>query len=331
MKLKSMVLSGLAAAVIFTLPMSVGATERISGSDRYSTAVEISKDGWESSNVVVLARGDEFPDALAGGPLAYHLDAPVLLTRQEVIPSSTLYEIARLDATEVVILGGEGAISNTVTEELEALGLSVERIGGETRYETAALIAEQLPVSETVVLANGLDFPDALAVAPEAAKNGYPILLTRSDRLSAAAEEALESSTKQYIIGGTAAVNNAIEEALTDARRLGGVDRYETNKAIVDEFTTEQEAAYVATGTNFADALTGSVLAAKNDASILLTRSDRVPAVISELAEQFTSFNILGGTVAISEDVLAIFEGFTSEEEATEDENAEESTEEEKY
>src|SRR5699024_6856343 len=81
--------------------------DRINGDSRYDTAVEISQAGWESADTVVLTRGDEYADALTGVPLAKQLDAPILLTRTHRLVESTLAEIERLGAKEVVILGGK--------------------------------------------------------------------------------------------------------------------------------------------------------------------------------------------------------------------------------
>lgn len=93
---------------------------------------------------------------------------------------NTLQEIKRLGAKNVVILGGEGAVSKSVADELKKSGLDVSRISGSSRYETAALIASKVaPIGTSkVVVANGMDFPVALSVASHAAKEGLPILLT---------------------------------------------------------------------------------------------------------------------------------------------------------
>src|SRR5699024_5330260 len=91
-----------------------GKTDRISGGLRFDTAVETSQSGWNTADTVVLARGDEYADALAGVPLAYKLDAPILLTPKDALWEATADEIARLGAGKVVILGGKGAVSPAV-------------------------------------------------------------------------------------------------------------------------------------------------------------------------------------------------------------------------
>ncbi|MBO1913833.1 cell wall-binding repeat-containing protein, partial [Microvirga sp. 3-52] len=119
-----------------------------------------------------------YADALAGVPFAHQLNAPILLTLPNDLYKETLAEMARLGAKKVVILGGESAISAKVAGQLKAAGLTVERISGSDRFETAAKIASEMESSDKVVIANGMDFPDALSVAAHAAKSGMPILLT---------------------------------------------------------------------------------------------------------------------------------------------------------
>ncbi|HHX87542.1 MAG TPA: cell wall-binding repeat-containing protein, partial [Firmicutes bacterium] len=168
--------------VLMTLPpgevTAASAVSRIGGADRYQTAVNISKQGWSYSDLVVLARGDDYADALAGVPLASWYNAPILLTRGNVLPDSTLNEIERLGAGKVIILGGSKAVSAEVENKLKGKSLEVERIGGENRFATAAGIAKKLGMLDVVFLAYGYNFPDALAAASYAGARGYPILLT---------------------------------------------------------------------------------------------------------------------------------------------------------
>ena len=97
---------------------------RISDDNRYLTAIEISKKGWSKSDTIVLARGDNYADALAGVPYAHQLNAPILLTQTNDLYEETVAEIARLGANKVVILGGESAISARVAGELKTAGLN---------------------------------------------------------------------------------------------------------------------------------------------------------------------------------------------------------------
>ncbi|WP_439144818.1 cell wall-binding repeat-containing protein [Virgibacillus profundi] len=287
--------------------------DRISGEMRYDTAIEISQEGWETSDTVILSRGLEFADALAGVPLAHKLDAPILLTPNDDLRDNTLEEIERLGAGEVIILGGTGAISENVVEELEEADLDVRRIAGGTRFETAALIASEVSPdgAEEVVVVNGMDFPDALSVASHAAKEGLPILLTKSESLPQVTEAAISdlNAGKTIVVGGTMVVSDEILEQLPDADRLRGADRYETNVEVAKHFGVENKHMYVATGKLYADALTGAVLAAKNDSAILLV-SDEVPKGVSEFMTENDAnrITIFGGEGAVSNNVADMLE-----------------------
>lgn len=98
-----------------------GEVSRLSGSDRYATAAAISADYPAGTSVAFVATGADFPDALAGAARAGHLEAPLLLVRTDRIPAVTLAELERLQATEVVILGGTGVVSTAVEEQIAAL------------------------------------------------------------------------------------------------------------------------------------------------------------------------------------------------------------------
>ena len=144
--------------------------DRVSGLDRYRTAAVIAQE-WESSDVVFLASGMDYPDALSAAAAAGVEDAPVLLTRQHGLPGATMNELERLDPTTVYIIGGEVAVSKTAAEQAGEYG-DVVRLGGLDRYRTASTVAQEFFSSPTAeaFLATGQDFPDALAAAPASAR-----------------------------------------------------------------------------------------------------------------------------------------------------------------
>ncbi|WP_017378567.1 cell wall-binding repeat-containing protein [Paenisporosarcina sp. TG-14] len=275
---------------------------RISGTSRYDTAVAISKEGWKTADTVVLATAGDFPDALAGGPLAFQKNAPILLTRTAYLTKETKAEIERLGAKKVIILGSQGAVSLEVEKELKQMGLTIERIGGKNRFDTAALIAQRLTSNEAVV-AYGFNFPDVLSVSAYASKNGIPILLTRTDKLPAETAAALKSKSKTHVIGSTGAVGEAVFKLLPNPVRYGGKSRYDTGFEVNSKLKMGNGKAFIATGTNFPDALAGSVLAAKNNAPILLVKGDTIPGATAKQLADYESYAIFGGTGAVGEPV----------------------------
>jgi len=289
--------------------------KRLSGSTRFETAAAISQEGWlNGADTVVLARGYDFPDALAGTTLAYQLNAPMLLTHDTFLTETTKNEINRLKAKKVILLGSSDAISPAVEGALIGMGLQVSRIGGADRFDTAAQIAVNMPKKgDTAIVAFGYNFPDALTIAPYAAKMGYPIFLTRTNELPEASKNALKNYEHTIVVGSGDVISDDIMKQLNDPARYGGLTRFETNYNIVNSFFTgENGRAYIATGYNFADALTGAVLAAKNDAPLLLTYPTQVPDPIKNaiLTKKLHSYNFLGGSevVGVENEIADIFQ-----------------------
>lgn len=311
MNLKRSLAIALSLLMILSVIPAFGAGEtldRISGANRWATAVEISQEGWDSANVVVLANGRNYPDALAGVSLAYGLDAPVLLTEADSLVAATKAEIIRLGAAKVILLGGTGVISADVADELEDMGLVVERLSGTDRFETAAKIAMEVAPAgvDTVVLASGRGFADALAAASYAAVNGYPILLTEKNSLPAATKKAVEDlgATNVIVVGGTGVIAASAVADLPGVVRVSGSNREATSVALAEHFAPQTNMFYLATGDGFADAITGAVLAAKNGTGILLVRSN-FSSVTGDFFDNAEVVNavVFGGTGVVSETV----------------------------
>jgi putative cell wall-binding protein len=278
--------------------------QRLSGIDRMQTAVDISQQGWEKADTVVLAQGFSFPDALTGGPLAYKKDGPLLLTEKNRLTEATKNEIMRLGASNVIILGGKGAVGSEVESALKNMNLNVERIGGEDRFETAKKIAAKVNASpDKAIIAYGYKFPDALSVAPYAASKGYPILLTNTENVPGFTKEALKQVDSTIVVGGTAAISNKVMKDVNATQRISGIDRYETSLEIAKKLplSNPERKALVASGTNYPDALSGAVLAAKEGAPLLLSKPDQLPGNIQDyiLSEAYKEFYLLGGSSAI--------------------------------
>jgi putative cell wall-binding protein len=97
-----------------------GPVSRLAGADRYSTSVQISKSAYGSSESVFIATGTNFPDGLAGGPVAALLPGPLLLVSPTQLPSVVKAELQRLGPDRVFVLGGSGVVSGTVVNAIDA-------------------------------------------------------------------------------------------------------------------------------------------------------------------------------------------------------------------
>ncbi len=167
-----------------------GTVTRLWGADRYATAAAISAATFAPGvPAAYIATGLNFPDALAGGPVAYQDRSPILLVAPNTIPAATANELTRLAPARIVILGGSGVVSPTVETQLAAYTSgSVTRLWGADRYATAAQIsAASFPTRTGLAyIATGLNFPDALAGVPVAAMLDSPILLVGTDTIPTA-------------------------------------------------------------------------------------------------------------------------------------------------
>lgn len=256
---------------------------RLAGPNRFDTANKIAAEGWkDGADTILIAQGNDFPDALAGAPLAAYHDAPILLVpKGKGITASTLQTIKKLNPNNAILLGGSTIVSSEVESTLETLEISVDRVAGSDRFETAKKVADLLPQTDKAILAYGFNFPDALAVAPYAANELTPILLTgkpSATMLPKSTEEALKNKQAITIVGGKGVISEPIKNGLEGmTTRLSGNNRYSTSSAIIDHFESgEVQHGYVATGRNFADALTGSMLAAKHQQPLLLADQKQV-------------------------------------------------------
>ncbi|MBA2695634.1 MAG: cell wall-binding repeat-containing protein, partial [Actinobacteria bacterium] len=192
-----------------------GATvTRYAGKDRYETAGLIAQDV-ATAEVVYVATGRNFPDALAGAARAGALDAPVLLVTPDAVPAATARQLDRLDPERIVLLGGTGAVSTQVEEELEGYG-PVQRVAGADRYGTAVMIAQDYETSHDVFVATGLDWPDALAGAARSGHVEAPMLLVKTSTIPPVTWDELErlDPGRVFVLGGEEAVGPEVVDRL---------------------------------------------------------------------------------------------------------------------
>ena len=301
-----------------TLPCMPGDTVcRVAGSDRFSTAAAVSLAEFPAgANTVFIATGADFPDALAGAAVAAELGAPLLLVGATGIPGPTATELDRLNPNDIVILGGEAAVSPQVEEALGEYG-NVIRLSGSNRYATAAAISEfGFPGgANTVILATGLSFADALAGGPAAAELNGVVLLTHPTTLSPETLAEIErlDPSEIIILGGPSAVSLDIEDFLSEmapTTRVYGFNRYATTAAIsAYSFAPGIGELYIAVGTNFPDALAGGAAAGHAGSPMLIVEPWTIPPEIATeiLRLDPVHITILGGPGAIT---LAVQLGF---------------------
>jgi putative cell wall-binding protein len=283
--------------------------DRLSGNDRYATSASISKTGWKTTSYyAVIATGDNFPDALCAAPLAKKYAAPILLTNTNSLNYNTKAELQRLKVKTVIIVGGTGVVSQGTENQIKALGINTSRVAGKNRYGTSAKVAAQIGTSNDVVIAIGDNFPDALSIAPIAAKEGMPILLTEKNSIPSEIKSYLNSKkfTKSYVLGGTGVISGKVVSELENPKRLSGNNRYDTNIAVLNEFSSDLNLSkiYVATGANFPDALSCSALSPISSSPLILIESNITDSTKAYISNNFNSINnitTVGGLGVVSE------------------------------
>lgn len=252
------------------LPDPAPGTARVSGPDRIATAVAVSQTRHDSAAGAVLARADDFPDALTGTPLAARVDGPLLLTSRASLPAPVRSELRRLlpAGAPVYLLGGRAALAPEVEDAVTEAGFTAVRVSGANRYETAVAVAERLGRPDAVLLASGTHFPDALAAGAAAAYQRGAVLLTAGDGAHPATVAYLDDhDASRYAVGGPAAT------AHPDAHPIVGATREDTAAAVAATFFGHSAVAGIARSDDFADALAGAGHAAGLGGPILLTAS----------------------------------------------------------
>ena len=301
--------------------------KRIFGQNRYETSVEVSKNLYEKKDTVIIALGEDFPDALVGGTLSVQLDLPILLSRRASIDDVVIEEVERLDAKKAYILGGEAAVGEVVEEKLEEMDLEVERVAGANRFKTAEEIAmlrfklrpdpkPEDTMGDEIYYINAYNFPDALAAAPfvgQTASYLYPI-------------EKERDAAPGIAIGGPAVIkhssdNNTLysnlwildetgENILDRPYRIFGPNRYRTAVEVAHEhgyvFKNYREEVILVSGKVYPDALSAAPLVLRNKGVVLLTDPLNLSPETKKYLEDvgIRKVTIVGGTSAVSENVV---------------------------
>ncbi|MGN9774994.1 cell wall-binding repeat-containing protein [Micromonospora sp. H33] len=265
---------------------------RLSGQNRYTTAIAVSQSHWashnngtdkrERANTVVLSRSDMFADALSGSALAAVKGGPLLMTPPNGLDANTATEMQRVLAPggTVYLLGSEGALTAAVADKVRALGYTVKRLAGSDRYATSVEIAKEIdPTPDLVLLATGTNFPDALAAGAAAGSYqgaGVPtavVLLTKDSVLPAATKSFLDTLPRdQRALFGVGLFGFQAGYAYDPSTEdVSGTNRYETALITAWTFFGGQRYAGVATGYDWPDALSGGALMGRLNGPLLIT------------------------------------------------------------
>lgn len=320
-----------AAAIIVGLSNTAYAkntynVNRLSGADRYKTSLSIANN-FNNGTVqnIIIASGKDFPDALAGSVLSKKFNAPILLLKDNLNESGETIEYIKshLDKNGTIyVLGGTASVKDDFISYMKQSGYNnITRLGGQNRFDTNKSIVKVMNVEKgtPVVIANGYGFADALSVSSVAASKGYPIFMTGDSKLPEETKNMLSTiqPSQVYIIGGQGSVKDVVlgelktlVPSLDNSKivRIDGQTRYETSLNISKYFNLDTDTAVLANGTNFPDALSGSALASKFNAPIILTNGTDVSAQKTFIYDKnYKNMILLGGIGSIDLSVEYLF------------------------
>jgi putative cell wall-binding protein len=302
--------------------------DRISAPDRYSESVAIAEKAYpDGADTVYLVTGTGYADALSAGPAAVKDHAPLLLTTPDSLPQSIADEFSELDPDDVVIVGGQAAVSAGVESQVRALlpDADVERISGVDRFEVSRKVAQRAfpDGADAAYVATGLNFPDALSASGAGGHNGEPVVLVNGGATSVdpAVADLLTNTLKVKtvkIAGGTASTSAGMQASIASlgisTQRLSGADRFAASLAINKDAydnadgDNPSDRVFLATGLNFPDALAGSVLAGAQGSPLLVVPGTCVPQDVKLSFAFFdnTKVTLLGGTATLSAGVESL-------------------------
>ena len=290
---------------------------RIAGSNRYATSTAAADALKQSFDVdkfenIIVASGDDYPDALAGSYLAKVKNAPVMLVGKDANTEADVKQYINKNLKKggtVYLLGGTGVVTSRFEKSLG--DLKVERLGGQTRYETNIAILKAAGVDkEDLLVCTGEGFADSLS----ASAVGKPILLVAGSGVNDTQKKYLGSLKINdiYLIGGTGVVSEKIGTQLKKydqddkCERVAGQNRYLTSVAVAKEFFPKgSDSAVLAYAMNFPDGLAGGPLALSIKAPLILTdNSGYSEAVAYAKNAGIKKAVVLGGPTLISDGVV---------------------------
>ena len=273
-----------------------GSAVRLAGENAADTSARIATEAFpEGSEWVIIARDDDFADAMSATGLAGVLNAPIVLTDRYSLSDAAARAVQALGAKKAYIIGGTGAIPGDIEGGLAAFGCQSQgRIFGydswDTSTECAKKIAEHGGNSDgNAVVAMSTNFQDALSISSYAYKYQVPIFLETDEAHGRQLTEAAVSAIKElsgtiYVPGGNGAVPQAsVEDIFGKERvvRLSGWDGYDTSNQIatymVKHGLLSPSTICLASGApdpKGVDALAGAALAGKAGGVVLLTNAN---------------------------------------------------------
>lgn len=210
--------SAVSSAVEIELDALADTVDRIAGVDRYDTSRLIAEYAFgEGAGTAFLATGSAFPDALTAGAAGGAIGAPVLLVQgeQSSLDDATTATLDALGVTRTLVAGGSAAVSDGIYRDLINDVRNPQRLAGADRFLTGVYINQAIfePPVESMYLASGLNFPDALAASALAGANESPLYVIQTSCVNSEiiSESLRLGQPDVFMMGGPAALDEAAE------------------------------------------------------------------------------------------------------------------------
>lgn len=190
--------------------------ERISGADRYATSVEVAKKVG-TDNGIVVATGEDFPDALSIAPIAATKGMPIILVpKNNITPELKGYIDSNNKISKTYVIGSNDVVSDEVSKQFP----NVERILGEDEYKRNLNIVDKFSKDlhlDTVYVASRSGFADSLSGSALAALTSSPIILVGDNSKNYAQDyfkNNLNNIGQVNVLGGEGVVKTAQLQSL---------------------------------------------------------------------------------------------------------------------
>lgn len=288
---------------------------QITGENSYQISKTISQKGWQKCESIIILNEKSIIDGIITTPLASLYDSPILLSSENTLPNETKSEIERLKPKKIILIGGENTIASEVVSDIKSISedISIERIGGNNRYETSLEIAKHIDEKKDVnkiYVGNSYGEPDLISIATKAGQDKQPIILSEKDKIKDDMYELLKSEEldNAYIIGGENSIQQDVIESLNkitlydiSKNRIGGVDRYDTNVQIIDKFYNDKnmDNLIVTDSKDSINALMAAPLSSKIKSPIMILPSEKLTqSQVDLLNNKYANkINVLGNNV----------------------------------
>ncbi|WP_342499777.1 SpoIID/LytB domain-containing protein [Bacillus sp. FSL M7-0791] len=279
---------------------NVAVSKRYDGENRYEVANSIASAGWKNPSTIVVVNKDAFDHAMTVSPLAYKLNAPILYSGAAKLTKATETQIKKMKPDNILIIGNTQSISSTTEKALKKYG-KIKRISGKDKFEISQKIAKEMGSYKQAIVAGGASFMNGTSMISYAARKGYPILLTKKSSLP-----SYKIPSKVIVVGSTKSISEKVEKQLkktSQVTRISGENRYELSVNIIKKLNLNVDKVYIAKGSSFKYAIPMSLLAAKNNRTMIYVKKDSISSSLKKLLKDngTHTYHIAGSSSVLSD------------------------------